>query len=140
MNLDSIRSPLKGMLKMRKPDGRGILYGIGAFLLEATGVASGAYCYGDFPLKILGVPLFIPIMWTLIAYFAYIMFESYGSIGLLIAYCIDLILEPLAYHTGLWTWLNPYSTQIYFGSTIANALVWMGMCLIGVILFRWRKA
>jgi len=35
-------------------------------------------------------------------------------------------------------WLEPYTPQIYFGSTIANALVWAGMCLIGIKL--WEVA
>ena len=34
--------------------------------LEATGVASGAYVYSDFPLKVLGVSLCIPVMWVLV--------------------------------------------------------------------------
>jgi len=49
------------MRKLKRP---GAVMGIFALGLEATGVASGAYVYGDFPLKILGVPLCIPVMWV----------------------------------------------------------------------------
>ena len=47
------------MRELRRP---GTVMGLLALGLEATGVASGAYVYGDFPIKILGVPLFIPVM------------------------------------------------------------------------------
>ena len=57
----------------------------------------------------------------------------YGpAIGVLATCSVDLVLEPLAYYTGIWIWLQPYTPQIYFGSTVANALVWTGMCLIGI--------
>ena len=121
------------MRKLRHP---GTLMGLFALALEATGVASGAYVYGDFPFKILGVPLCIPIMWILVMAMAYVVSERYGpAVGVLAVYGIDLILEPVAYYTGIWTWLQPYTPQIYFGSTIANALVWAGMCLIGIKLW-----
>jgi uncharacterized membrane protein len=46
--------------------------------LEATGVVSGAYVYGDFQIKILDVPLCIPVMWILVMAMAYIVSEKYG--------------------------------------------------------------
>jgi uncharacterized membrane protein len=65
--------------------------------------------------------------------------ERYGpAIGILATCSVDLILEPVAYATGIWTWLQPYTPQIYFGSTIANALVWAGMCLIGIKIWESR--
>ncbi|MBA7715369.1 hypothetical protein ES703_124410 [subsurface metagenome] len=42
------------MRRLRHP---GVVMGLFALGLEANGVASGAYVYGDFPLKIFGVPL-----------------------------------------------------------------------------------
>ena len=124
------------MRKLRHP---GAVMGLFALGLEATGVASGAYVYGDFPIKILGVPLCIPIMWVLVMALAYVVSERYGpAVGILAVCGIDLILEPFAYATGIWTWLQPYTPQIYFGSTIANALVWGGMCLIGIKLWDMR--
>ena len=59
-------------------------------------------------------------------------------VGVLSVCGVDLILEPVAYYTGIWTWLQPYTSQTYFGSTIANALVWAGMCLIGIKLWDMR--
>ncbi|MCJ7574528.1 carotenoid biosynthesis protein [Candidatus Bathyarchaeota archaeon] len=122
------------MRKLRRP---GAIMGLLALGLEATGVASGAYVYGDFPLKILGVPLCIPVMWALVMAMAYLVSERYGPyVGVLAVCGVDLVLEPVAYATGIWTWLQSYTPQVYFGSTIANALVWGGMCLIGIKLWR----
>jgi uncharacterized membrane protein len=121
------------MRELRHP---GAVMGLFALGLEAAGVASGSYVYGDFPIKILGVPLCIPVMWVLVMALAYMASEKYGPIvGVLMACSVDLILEPVAYYTGIWTWLQPYTPQVYFGSTVANALVWAGMCLIGIKLW-----
>jgi len=122
------------MRKLRRP---GTVMGLFALGLEATGVASGAYVYSDFPIKILGVPLCIPVMWVLVMALAYVVSLEHGPlVGVLVAYSIDLILEPVAYITGIWTWLEPYTLQVYWGSTVANALVWLGMCLIGIKLWK----
>jgi len=51
---------------------------------------------------------------------------------------VDLILEPVAFYTGIWTWLEPYTLQVYWGSTVANALVWLGMCYLGIKLWEVR--
>jgi len=121
------------MRKLRLP---GAVMGLFALGLEATGVASGAYVYGDFPLKILGVPLCIPVMWVLVMAMAYVISKEHGPLaGVLSAYSLDLALEPIAYYTGIWTWLEPYTLQVYWGSTVANALVWLGMCCIGIKLW-----
>lgn len=115
------------------------MMGLFALGLEATGVASDAYIYGNFPIKILGVPLCIPVMWVLVMALAYVISLEHGPIfGVLAAYSIDLILEPVAFYTGIWTWLEPYTIQVYWGSTVANALVWIGMCLIGIKLWEIR--
>jgi len=125
------------MRRLRHP---GAVMGVFALGLEVTGVASGAYVYGDFPIKILGVPLCIPIMWVLVMALAYVISKEHVPlVGVLSAYSLDLALEPIAYYTGICTWLEPYTPQIYFGSTIANALVWLGMCCIGIKLWELRK-
>ena len=109
------------MRKLKRPGAVMVLFVLG---LEATGVASGAYVYGDFLIKILGVLLCIPVMWVLVMALAYVVSLERGPlVGVLVAYSLDLVLEPVAYFTGIWTWLEPYLPQIYFGSTIANALV-----------------
>jgi len=123
-------------MKLRYP---GTVMGLFALGLEAVGVASGAYVYGDFPIKILGVPLCIPVMWVLVMALAYAVSLEHGPVvGILTAYSLDLVLEPAAYYTGIWTWLQPYTPQIYFGSTVANTLVWAAMCLIGIKLWEAR--
>jgi len=123
-------------MKLRYP---GTVMGLFALGLEAVGVASGAYVYGDFPIKVLGVPLCIPVMWVLVMALAYAVSLEHGPVvGVLAAYSLDLVLEPAAYYTGIWTWLQPYTPQIYFGSTVANTLVWAAMCLIGIKLWEAR--
>lgn len=108
-----------------------------ALTLETLGVASGAYYYNEwFPLKVLGVPPSIIAMWVAVSLLAYYLSTKIGVVsGVFIAYSLDLVLEPLAYYTGLWTWTNTYTPQIYFGSTTANAVVWLGMCYFGVWVY-----
>ena len=126
---------------MRKLKHPSAVMGLFALILEATGVASGAYVYGDFPLKILGVPLCIPIMWVLVMALAYVVSERYGpAVGVLAVCGVDLmILEPIAYRLNWWRWESPYSLLIIPFGTVANALVWSGMCLIGIKLWEMKK-
>ena len=125
------------MRELRHP---GAVMGIFALGLEATGVASGAYVYGDFPIKILGVPLCIPVMWVLVMAMAYMISERYGpTVGVLAICSIDLmILEPIAYHLNWWRWVSPYSFLIIPFGTVANALVWGLMGVIGIRLWEMR--
>ncbi len=124
------------MVKLKRPSA---VMGIFAFGLEATGVASGAYAYSSlFPVKLLGVPLIIPALWVLVMKLAYAVSRKYGvGVGVAAAIALDLVLEPLAAATGAWVWLNPYTTQIYFGSTIGNLVIWCGMAYLGIKL--WKK-
>jgi len=72
------------MKRLNRP---GAVMGLFALGLEATGVASGAYVYGDFPIKILGVPLCIPVMWVLVMALAYVVSLEHGPlVGVLVAY------------------------------------------------------
>ena len=122
------------MRRLKRP---GAVMGLFALGLEATGVASGAYVYGDFPLKILGVPLCIPVMWVLMMALAYVVSERYGpTVGVLTPCGVDLmILEPVAYYLNWWRWVSPYSLLLIPFGTGANALVWAGMCFIGIKLW-----
>jgi len=126
---------------MRKLRRLGAVMGLFALVLEAAGVASGAYVYGDFPIKILGVPLCIPVMWVLVMALAYVVSERYGpAVGVLATCGVDLmILEPVAYHLNWWRWVSPYSLLVIPFGTVANALVWGGMCLIGIRLWETRE-
>ena len=75
---------IKFNFRERKLKHPGVVMGLFALALEATGVAAGAYVYGDFPIKILGVPLCIPVMWVLVMAMAYVVSERYGpAIGVL---------------------------------------------------------
>jgi len=125
------------MRKLRRP---GIVMGLFALALETTGVASGAYVYGDFPIKILGVPFCIPVMWVLVMAMAYVVSERYGPTVSVLATCgVDLmIIEPVAYSLNLWRWKSPYSLLIIPFGTVANALVWSGMALIGIKLWEMK--
>jgi len=125
------------MRRLRRP---GAVMGLFVLGLKATGVASGAHVYGDFPLKILGVPLCIPVMCILVMTLAYVISERHGPlVGVLATCSVDMILEPAAHYTGIWIWLEPYTPQVYFGSTIANALVWAGMCLMGIKMWEVKR-
>jgi uncharacterized membrane protein len=61
------------MRSLKRPGAVMDLFALG---LEATGVVSGAYVYGDFQIKILDVPLCIPVMWILVMAMAYIVSEK----------------------------------------------------------------
>jgi|GEM_PF-6360289 len=112
--------------------------------LESFVEAHSKHIFGEdslyFPVKTrlrsLGGVGSIPVMWVLVTAIAYVISEKYGlSMGVLATCGVDLILELVATVTGIWTWLEPYTVQVYFGSTVANALVWAGMCLIGIRLW-----
>ncbi|GAF83622.1 unnamed protein product [marine sediment metagenome] len=104
------------------------------FVLEALGVNSGCYSYASFPLKIFGVPISIVFGWAIVCGIAYWVSTKKGLVvGVLAAYSIDLVLEPIAHSTGAWGWTNSLTTQIYFGSTIGNIIIWLLMLTIGVI-------
>jgi hypothetical protein len=54
-------------------------------------------------------------------------------LGALIASSVDLILEPVAYYWGLWTW-SAYSPVSYFNAPIHNFGGWFFFTLIGVLV------
>jgi uncharacterized membrane protein len=83
------------MRSLKRPGAVMDLFALG---LEATGVVSGAYVYGDFQIKILDVPLCIPVIWILVMAMVYIISEKYGpAIGVLATCSVDLVLETLVY-------------------------------------------
>ncbi len=117
-----------------------IAIGLLALGLETSSVASGSYRYGAFPLKLFGVPLSVILGWMIVCIFAYFVSTKKGLlIGVLTAYAIDLALEPLAFYLGLWVWTNVKTTPIYFGSTVGNAVVWLGMLTLGVMVLTKAK-
>lgn len=118
-----------------------IAIGLIALFLEMLGVASGSYSYGAYPLKLFGVPLAVILGWIIVCILAYAISLKKGLlIGILAAYTIDLALEPLAYYLGLWVWTNGvFTTQIYFGSTVGNVIVWLTMLTFGATALRKTK-
>jgi len=95
-----------------------------AFTLEAIGVATGIpfspYSYSDaLGLKLLDVPLLIPLAWTMMAYPALLLARTLtASAHRLItpltavtgAWALtswDLFLDPQMVTAGYWTWVNP---------------------------------
>ena len=112
------------------------LIGTTALALEVLGVSSGAYYYGGFPLKLLGVPPSIILMWIAVAQVAYHLFEAYGSTGAVVVPLFDLfLLEPLAYYVEAWRWVTPYTLLVEPFGTTANFVVWLGMCCLGVMVY-----
>lgn len=113
-----------------------VLYGSLALALELVGVNSGAYTYGEFPLKLDGVPLSIPLMWVLVGFLSCFFKEKLGWKGVLLTALIDLlILEPLTYFFNVWWWTNPRTALVNPFGTVANFLVWLVMAGLGAILF-----
>jgi len=111
-----------------------LLICFGTLTMEIIGVLHGFYFYGSFPLKIFGVPLAIPIGWSIICFLSYFISTKKGIlIGIVCGYLIDLALEPIAFYTTAWTWASTGTPQIYFGSTIGNTLVWVTVISISTV-------
>ena len=103
--------------------------------LEILGVNSGCYQYGNLPLKFFGVPISIVVGWAIVCAVAYFISTKKGLlVGVLTAYAIDLALEPIAHFTGIWTWANTQTAQIYFGSTVGNVIIWLLMLVVGTMV------
>lgn len=91
----------------------------GGFLAEAVGVASGLpfgeYSYaGSLGPKLAGVPLVIPLAWTMMAYPAYVVAGRLvtGRLvrGLLTGLALaswDVFLDPQMVQAGHWRWVHP---------------------------------
>ncbi len=91
----------------------------GGLLAEAVGVATGLpfgdYAYaGSLGAKVLGVPLVIPLAWTMMAYPAYVVAGRLTSRriphGLLTGAALaswDLFLDPQMVDAGHWHWADP---------------------------------
>jgi carotene biosynthesis associated membrane protein len=92
----------------------------GGLLAEAVGVATGLpfgeYAYaGSLGPKVLGVPLVIPLAWTMMAYPAYAvagrLTKGRFAHGLLTGAALaswDLFLDPQMVDAGHWRWADPH--------------------------------
>ncbi|MCW2638465.1 MAG: carotenoid biosynthesis protein [Dactylosporangium sp.] len=95
-----------------------LVAGAGGLAVEALGVATGfpfgAYTYADaLGLKLLGVPLVIPLAWTWMAWPAWLVAgrlvtgpARVALAGLALA-AWDLFLDPQMVAEGYWTWRDP---------------------------------
>jgi len=114
-----------------------LLYVVFATLLELLGVNSRTYGYGDFPFKLFGLPLVIPLLWILVGYLSHILYCKDGVKGVALLPLVDLfVLEPTAYYLNLWRWTTPLSLLIVPFGTVANVLIWSGLSFLGVYAFR----
>lgn len=95
-----------------------------AFLLEWLGVSTGfpftSYSYNDeLGLRVLDVPLIIPIAWTMAAYPALLLARTIATrarwnplpasaIGAVAMTAWDIFLDPQMVAAGYWTWVRPF--------------------------------
>ncbi len=98
-----------------------------------TGWPFGAYVYTSPHLrpKVLGVPVFVPLVWAVMAYPAWHLAHRAFPHGprwlktLMAAWALtswDLLADPLLVNVGQWRWL---SSGAYFGIPVQNYLGWL---------------
>ncbi|MDQ6875119.1 MAG: carotenoid biosynthesis protein [Actinomycetota bacterium] len=131
----------------------------GGFLAEAVGVASGIpfgqYAYaGSLGAKLAGVPLVIPLAWTMMAYPAYVVAARLvtGRLaqGLLTGLALaswDVFLDPQMVQAGHWRWAHsrpglpgiPHVPLSNFAGWLAVAVL-IGLVLATVVSGRHQPA
>ncbi|HWS39044.1 MAG TPA: carotenoid biosynthesis protein [Actinoplanes sp.] len=117
--------------------------GVGGFLVEAAGVATGfpfgTYDYsGELGPKLLGVPLIIPLAWTWMAWPAWLAaVRVTGNRAARIALaafglaCWDLFLDPQMVAEGYWSWQDPTPALPGLpGIPVSNYLGWLGFAIL----------
>lgn len=110
------------------------------YSLESAGIREGCFRYNYVYITIGNVPVMIIVGWLFLSCMAYLIAEKYNVLmGILTIFCVDLILEPIAYCTGLWTWLNPITPQIYFGASVINMILWLLYPLVAIQLLSWTE-
>jgi len=88
---------------------------ISGYLIEVAGVQTGlvfgSYSYGNaLGLKILDTPLLIGVNWLILVYCIYILFPRFNQkwfypfFGSAILVIFDIIMEPVAIKTDMWSW------------------------------------
>ncbi|GAA1627783.1 putative membrane protein [Actinoplanes couchii] len=126
--------------------------GVGGFLVEAVGVATGfpfgTYDYsGELGPKVLGVPLIIPLAWTWMAWPAWLAAVrvtgsrlkriALAAFGLA---CWDLFLDPQMVAEGYWSWHDPVPALPGLdGIPISNYLGWLGFAVLIMTVLSLKK-
>lgn len=113
----------------------------GGFLVEAVGVATGipfgAYTYSDtLGLQLLGVPLVIPLAWTMMGYPALVVGRTIArgrwtaplAAGAALA-SWDLFLDPQMVDAGHWSWAGSSGPELV-GVPVVNFIGWLVVATI----------
>jgi putative membrane protein len=113
------------------------------FTAEAVGVATGMpfgdYSYaGSLGWRLLGVPLVVPLAWTMAAYPALLVGRRLGHPVLAGAWALaswDLFLDPQMVAAGHWRWEDvQHSLPGVPGIPVSNLLGWLGVALLVMAL------
>jgi len=120
----------------------------GGLLVEvigvATGVPFGAYRYTEtLGRQLAGVPLVIPLAWTMMGYPALVVgrrISRHGALGPLVAGAAlaawDLFLDPQMLDAGHWVW-EPTADPHLMGVPVANFLGWLVVAVLMMAVL-WR--
>jgi len=111
------------------------------FFLEYLGTHGKCYIYGDMYLaKILLVPPCIMLMWGVLGWLAWKMYRRRGwAAGLATPIALDfLVMEPLAFYTGLWTWDRTMTPRVWF-STVGNYVVYVWVAIFAISVWGWLE-
>ncbi len=121
--------------------------------IEGVGVLTG-FPYGSFYYTdMTGIKLFEVVPWTIAFAFIPLLF---GALGIITYYVnapwkvilltalylvlIDLVLDPVFVHLGIWVWITP---GIYYGVPLSNFIGWFatGLITTSVLLapLKWRQ-
>jgi hypothetical protein len=115
-----------------------LLIAVAALALETYGVGVGAYEYGDWPLKLDGVPLGVLVMWAAAGLLSWRIAEGRGvAAGVAAVVALDaLLIEPVAHWAHLWWWTSGFTPHLGPFGTVGNVVAWTGMCVLGVVVLR----
>jgi len=110
------------------------------YIPESAGIRLGSFRYNFSSPTVGDVPAIIMSVWILLGCLAYYISKKHGTlISVLSIFSVDLVLEPVAYYTGLWTWLDTATPQVYFGATLGNMMFWLLYPLVAIQLFGWTE-
>lgn len=121
----------------------------GSGVIEVVGVATGwpfgAYAYSDgLGPRVFGVPLLVPLAWTMLAYPAWLAAGALTRTGWrvpLAAWALasgDLFLDPQMVDAGRWVWRDPVPALPGVpGVPVGNYVAWLGVSLVLMSLLWW---